>query len=266
MSILTGSAAAAPVSSFNYIGYGGFLDNSDSGFVTPFYYQGTPTDIGGVDVYPAISWGVGLTTEGPFIDPTSPDGDKGQSGASVSVTIPNSATQAEINATGIGVIEGTNTFVNGVSDLNPFGFLVHYNRTLSTDPFVGDVKVRYVLELYDGATLAQTISSEDFGDFILTFNETDNNSADPRDTFTFALGSGQPPVANFTYLNTEYQVSLRGFCTDQTGTNCPGTFFSNETETNTGWVLEQKRVVPEPSILALMSLGVIGLGVARRRA
>jgi hypothetical protein len=270
---LTGTAMAAPVD-FTFVAYGGFVQGTNTGFQPVTSTQGCQAD-GADTICTSFVWGNPTGTLGPFA---------GQSGASIN-TGDNQAsvglTPAQLATVGQNIFSGDDQ--NGWdSTFGQFGTLTHWNRDLQTAQGPAAIDVRYVLDLYDGATLVQTLRSDDLvNDFVVSFTETANvaGSCPPNsvsvcdDIFTFATGNGQAPTTSFVYQDYKYTVSLVGFCTDPNNVpgSCPqdGILLTQEGSDTVGYVFEFKgaeKVVPVPGALALVGLGLAGMGFARRRA
>ena len=117
---------------------------------------------------------------------------------------------------------------------------------------------------------ALTSSAIDFaaGDYTLTFDLSGNQRTQSTDTVTVSLGS----LLNET-------ISLAGFDPFQTfsfnfSVVAPTTaslIFQNDGSDNIGAILDNVAInggadpVPEPGMIGLLGLGLLGLGVARRR-
>jgi hypothetical protein len=268
---LTGTAMAAPVN-FDFVAYGGFVQGTSSGFQPVISTQGCQAD-GADTICTSFIWGNPTGTLGPF---------NGQSGASIN-TLDNQTlvgqTPADLATEGKNIFTGND--VDGwESTFGQFGSLTHWNRDLQTAQGPASIDVRYILELYDGATLVQTLRSDDLvDDFLVSFTETPNQPPCPPgsqsqcdDIFTFTTGNGQPPSVSFVYQDYKYTVGLVGFCTDPADIpdSCPenGILLTQEGSDTVGYVFEFKGAekVPVPGALALVGLGLAGMGFARRRA
>jgi hypothetical protein len=146
--------------------------------------------------------------------------------------------------------------------LFPLGDFVHNNFPIADFLFLG-------------ADLTVTVSvpalsiSHDFGPFFFTHTETPNQE-DPC-----AEGGTQPcpdlvevPGAAggipFTFMGDPYLLILEGF-RESAGDPVVPEFLTDEDAINTATLFARVQLVPEPTTLVLLGLGLLGLGVIARR-
>jgi len=289
---MSAPASAAPIPTFYYNAYGGFVSGSDVNLPPPTVYSNVnegyqdPAATGYAPVGPKYPGGNGYPA-------VSPDTVYQQVSWGTAVTGQSNLT---INGAGnepavppwnaiIGHNAGADTgheWISGAVDVsNDFGsvmgWLTHNNQIIS-EPFLGEVGVHYHIDYYADAAMTIPVWSSGELEFILQIWETQNTepcSPDQTegticdDRFGYKLlgatDFGDPfdlPLGSFSWDGTNYVVSSSGFF-DAAGSQL-GFAWSGEELSNTFYVNHEVHI-PEPASMALVGLGMVALGIATRR-
>lgn len=278
--LMAGSVGSASAQIFYFDGFGGWVINSASIDPFPDPTYGGPGVVDGQGVaIPGLSndlvWGTAQGTGGPFT---------GRSGARINDPVSLGHTDDPTNPD----LYVQNSPITVSSDQPVLlGTLTHFNepidehweasgdRSAGMNANVATASVRYFFDVYSDeaktpAGFIKRLSSEPFGDFEILFQETHNdgdcpppNSAGSNCDDLFSFG---PAAATdvFEFEGETYRVTLSGFYDSEALDNLTGTFFSAEGGDRIGFVGVVTHV-PEPASIALLGLGLLGLGISRRR-
>ena len=151
-------------------------------------------------------------------------------------------------------------------ELFPLGEFVHNNFPITTFQFLGaDLTVNILVDL-DGDNIDDI--DVDFGPF--EFDHTETPNAEPCDP------AGSPPCPDvvsiptafegipFTFMGMNFEFFLAGFRESATDPIIPE-FITDENAENIATLFAGVRKVPEPMTPLLLGLGLLGLGVIRKR-
>ena len=280
LGLCTSFSADAHLINLYYDSFGGFVQGTQQTTVStttvkfsgdrPSHDDQNQVLDDGNDAWTQVSWGDPTGSGGPF---------GGQSGLGL-----------------VGYNDGT--VVTESTVLVPFGDLIHYNEPININTDSGSltgIDVSWNLHLFP--TLADAQSNDPtkavldwHQHFLLDTWETINSGTCPNsasagtqvgtgvngnpfisdgnsqstcdDAFAFSAIPGQNN--QFLYDNELYKVVVSGFY-DGSG-NLTNTFWSAEGSTNTGYVGFKVSAVPEPGSLALITLGLLGIGTVRCKA
>lgn len=286
-------ASAAPLPTFYYNAYGGFVSGSDvdlpgtvvysdvnSGYLDPAatgYAPVGPKYPGGNGypavtpdtVYQQVSWGTPVTSQSDLV--INGEGNEPPAPPWNTVTGHNADPANSGHEWISGAVDVSNQFGSVM------GWLTHDNKVIS-EPFIGTVGVHYHIDYYADAAMTIPVWSSGELEFVLQIWETPNTAPCPSDQtvgttcddrFGYKLlgatDFGDPldlPLGSFSWDGTYYEVSSSGFF-DAAGSQL-GFAWSGEDLSNTFYINHEVHV-PEPASMALMGLGLTALGIATRR-
>lgn len=275
-------ASALPLEPFSFHQSSGFrvdatLVGTGGNNIGWYQLPSVPTPPAGT--FNTLAWGVPVTTTGRGLLTDNP-------------FTPVPAGNPDTDLSGLRVIGHAGTITTGAAlgsgsdwgNWESISTVFHQNRAINV---TADTLLNAVIQSVLTLDHRPTVPTGDFpgGDFLtnpnavaITLNETFNglpcsfgnpNASICDDLFTFALGTFAPVGFAFEGHNYEVQFRLGNFSDSSSNfPDCPlgnCTIWTAENVTSSLDVQAQIRQLPEPGSLALLSLGLLGLGFAKRR-
>ena len=144
----------------------------------------------------------------------------------------------------------------------PLGDFVHHNFPIENFQFLGaDLTVTVQADL-DGDTIIDV--THDFGLFHFTHVETPNDPCAFPGCDDLVTVPGATGGVGFTFNMVDYLLILEGF--QQMGGGLMNPFETIERQSNQATLFARiQPVIPEPTTVVLLGLGLVGLGIISRR-
>ncbi len=280
------SGASALVMNWDFRAFGGFTGaGNDSGFPANLHYKdplGNPGTAPGD--YGHFGWGTALDPNLGHshltineLDPTTDVGPTGYY-RDQSPLGPVSPGVQDLHGNTIGQIATSDDLGEVI------GWAIHHNNPIEEIFGPAIVRTNYHLQLIDPANPGVVVWDSGEMDFTLEVWETRNSAPCPPDNtatgpegsvcddrFRFSAGWDgmtfpiedvfDEIIGSFDYMGDNYNVSLTGFWD---GLDLEGAYWSAEADFRHMEVRAEVHV-PEPASIALMGLGLAGMGFAARR-